>query len=93
MFPCASYDVKAAIRSFSARADPFHLEPLRLSITGASAGGNLTVLTAVTFGESIQVVAKQRKATEVQAAANHLDQSSDIQCGVSLDAAFLLMRR
>ncbi|MDB4809972.1 hypothetical protein OAH34_02130 [bacterium] len=45
------------------------------------------MLTAVTFGESLQVVAKQRKATEVQAAANHLDQSSEIQCGVSLDGA------
>jgi len=76
MFPAAIYDVKAAIRWLRAHAGKFHLDPKRFGITGGSAGGNIAVLTAVTFGDS-----------RFEGPANHLDQSSEIQCVVSLYGA------
>ncbi len=76
MFPAAIYDVKAAIRWLRAHAGEFHLDPDRFGITGGSAGGNIAVLTAVTFGDS-----------RFEGPANHLDQSSEIQCVVSLYGA------
>ena len=76
MFPAAIYDVKAAIRWLRAHAGEFHLDPERFGITGGSAGGNIAVLTAVTFGDS-----------RFEGPANHLDQSSEIQCVVSLYGA------
>jgi hypothetical protein len=50
--------------------------PKRFGITGGSAGGNIAVLTAVTYGDS-----------RFEGPANHLDQSSEIQCVVSLYGA------
>lgn len=76
MFPAAIYDVKAAIRWLREHAGEFHLDPKRFGITGGSAGGNIAVLTAVTFGDS-----------RFEGRANHLDQSSEIQCVVSLYGA------
>lgn len=76
MFPAAIYDVKAAIRWLRAHAKEFHLDPKRFGITGGSAGGNIAVLTAVTFGDS-----------RFEGPANHLDQSSEIQCVVSIYGA------
>jgi len=52
MFPAAIYDVKAAIRWLRANAKQYQLDPKRFGITGGSAGGNIAVLTAVTFGDS-----------------------------------------
>ncbi len=76
MFPAAIYDVKAAIRWLRAHAKKYHLDPKRFGITGGSAGGNIAVLTAVTFGDS-----------RFEGPANHLDQSSEIQCVVSMYGA------
>jgi len=76
MFPAAIYDVKAAIRWLRANASEYHLDPKRFGITGGSAGGNIAVLTAVTFGDS-----------RFEGPANHLDQSSEIQCVVSMYGA------
>jgi pectinesterase len=76
MFPAAIYDVKAAIRWLRAHAREFHLDPKRFGITGGSAGDNIAVLTAVTFGDS-----------RFEGPANHLDQSSEIQCVVSIYGA------
>ena len=76
MFPAAIYDAKAAIRWLRAHAQNFHLDPDRFGITGGSAGGNIAVLTAVTFGDS-----------RFEGPGNHLDQSSEIQCVVSLYGA------
>ena len=73
MFPAAIYDVKAAIRWLRANAKTYHLDPERFGITGGSAGGNIAVLTAVTFGDP-----------RFEGPANHLDQSSEIQCVVSM---------
>ncbi len=76
MFPAAIYDVKAAIRWLRANAEKYQLDPKRFGITGGSAGGNIAVLTAVTFGDS-----------RFEGPANHLDQSSEIQCVVSMYGA------
>jgi len=76
MFPAAIYDVKAAIRWLRAHAKKYHLDPNRFGITGGSAGGNIAVLTAVTFGDS-----------RFEGPANHLDRSSEIQCVVSIYGA------
>jgi acetyl esterase/lipase len=76
MFPAALYDVKAAIRWLRAHAHKYHLDPKRFGITGGSAGGNIAVLTAVTFGDS-----------RFEGPANHLDQSSEIQSVVSMYGA------
>ena len=86
MFPAAIYDVKAAIRWLRAHADQFHLDPERFGITGGSAGGNIAVLTAVTFGDS-RFDAPQVVASQDEEPAHHLDQSSEIQCVVSLYGA------
>ncbi len=76
MFPAAIYDVKAAIRWLRAHANKYQLDPKRFGITGGSAGGNIAVLTAVTFGDS-----------RFEGPANHLEQSSEIQCVVSMYGA------
>ncbi len=76
MFPAAIHDVKAAIRWLREHANQYHLDPNRFGITGGSAGGNIAVLTAVTFGDS-----------RFEGPANHLDQSSEIQCVVSMYGA------
>jgi len=75
-FPAAVYDVKAAVRWLRASAAKYDLDPRRIGITGGSAGGNIAVLTAVTFGDK-----------RFEGPGNHLDQSSDIQCVVSLYGA------
>ena len=73
MFPAAIYDVKAAIRWLRAKSRAYHLDPGRFGITGGSAGGNIAVLTAVTYGDP-----------RFEGPANHLNQSSEIQCVVSM---------
>ncbi len=76
MFPAAIYDMKAAIRWLRACAHDFHLDPKRFGIAGGSAGGNIAMLTAVTCGDS-----------RFEGPADHLDQSSELQCVVSLYGA------
>ena len=75
-FPAAVYDVKAATRWLRAHAAKYDLDPKRIGITGGSAGGNIAGLTAVTFGDK-----------RFEGPGNHLDQSSEIQCVVSLYGA------
>jgi len=75
-FPAAVYDVKAATRWLRAHAAKYDLDPKRIGITGGSAGGNIAVLTAVTFGDK-----------RFEGPGKHLDQSSEIQSVVSLYGA------
>ena len=75
-FPAAVYDVKAATRWLREHAAKYDLDPKRIGITGGSAGGNIAVLSAVTFGDQ-----------RFEGSGNHLDQSSEIQCVVSLYGA------
>jgi acetyl esterase/lipase len=49
-FPAAVEDVKAAVRWLRANAASYHIDPRRIAVWGASAGGYLAALTGVTCG-------------------------------------------
>lgn len=76
-FPAQVHDIKAAIRFLRAKSDLFHLNTQRIAIIGSSAGGHLAALVGVTNG------VKELEGTE----GEHLTQSSDVQCIVSLYGA------
>ncbi|MBL9130428.1 MAG: alpha/beta hydrolase [Verrucomicrobiaceae bacterium] len=76
-FPAQIHDIKAAIRFLRAKSGLFHLNTDKIAIIGSSAGGHLAALVGVTNGH---------KALEGQI-GEHLDQSSDIACIVSLYGA------
>lgn len=66
-FPAQIEDVKAAIRWFRAHAGEYHLDPNRIGVMGASAGGHLVCLLGVT--------GKERRFD----VGENLDQSSEVQ--------------
>ena len=76
-FPAQAHDIKAAIRFLRAKSDLFHIDTKRIAIIGSSAGGHLAALVGVTNGH---------KLFEGQI-GEHLEQSSDIACIVSLYGA------
>lgn len=76
-FPAQIHDIKAAIRFLRAKSSLFHLNTDKIAIVGSSAGGHLAALTGVTNG---------LQALEGDI-GEHLDQSSDIACIVSLYGA------
>ena len=76
-FPAQIHDIKAAIRFLRAKSELFHVNTSRIGIIGSSAGGHLAALVGVTNGH---------KALEGRI-GGHLDQSSDVQCIVSLFGA------
>ena len=76
-FPAQIHDIKAAIRFLRAKAELFHIDAKRIAIIGSSAGGHLAALVGVTNGH---------KELEGKV-GDHLDQSSDVQCIVSLFGA------
>ncbi len=47
-FPAAVDDIKVAIRYLKANAEKYHIDPERIIVTGASAGGYLAVMVGVT---------------------------------------------
>lgn len=76
-FPAQVHDIKAAIRFLRAKSGLFHIDSKRIAIIGSSAGGHLAALVGVTNGH-----------TELEGkVGEHLDQSSDVQCIVSLFGA------
>lgn len=76
-FPAQIHDIKAAIRFLRAKASLFHLNTDKIAIIGSSAGGHLAALVGVTNGH-----------TELEGKiGEHLDQSSDVACIVSLFGA------
>lgn len=77
VFPAQVHDIKAAIRFLRAKSDFYHINTKRISIIGSSAGGHLAALVGVTNGHA----KLEGKVGE------HLDQSSDVQCIVSLYGA------
>jgi len=72
IFPAQIQDCKAAIRWLRAHAKEYGYDPKRVAVWGASAGGHLAALLAVTG---------QVRDFDV---GENLDQSSAIQCGVDL---------
>lgn len=67
LFPAQIQDCKAAIRWLRAHAQQYNLDPERIGVWGASAGGHLVALLGATNGNRIFDVGE------------HLDQSSDVQ--------------
>ena len=77
VFPAQVHDIKAAIRFLRAKSDTLHINTQRIGIVGSSAGGHLAALVGVTNGHQ-----------ELEGAVGeHLRQSSDVQCIVSLFGA------
>ena len=72
IFPAQIEDCKAAIRWLRAHAKDYGYDPKRVAVWGASAGGHLTALLAVTG---------QMRDFDV---GENLDQSSAVQCAVDL---------
>ena len=72
IFPAQIEDCKAAIRWLRAHAKEYGYDPKRVAVWGASAGGHLTALLAVTG---------QMRDFDV---GENLDQSSAVQCAVDL---------
>ncbi len=77
VFPVQIHDLKAAIRFLRAKSELFHLNTSRIAIIGSSAGGHLAALVGVTNGNKVL------EGT----IGEHLDQSSEVQCIVSLFGA------
>ena len=69
VFPAQIEDCKAAIRWLRANADKYHLDPDRIGVWGASAGGHLVALLGTTAG-----------VKEWDRHGGNLDQSSRVQC-------------
>jgi acetyl esterase/lipase len=76
-FPAQIHDIKAAIRYLRARAVDYGYDATRIGIIGSSAGGHLAALVGVTNGH------KDLEGL----VGDHLKQSSDVQCTVSLFGA------
>ena len=51
VFPAQLEDVKAAIRYLKAHSERYGIDPERFGVMGESAGGHLTVMTALTGGQ------------------------------------------
>ncbi len=77
VFPAQIHDIKAAIRFLRAKSELYRIATKRIAIIGSSAGGHLAALTGVTNGHA----ELEGKVGE------HLNQSSDVQCIVSLYGA------
>jgi acetyl esterase/lipase len=76
-FPAQIHDIKAAIRFLRAKSGLFRLNGSRIAIIGSSAGGHLAALVGVTNGH----LGLEGSIGE------HLGESSEVQCTVSLFGA------
>lgn len=75
--PAAIYDLKACVRWIRTHAEKYNFDPNAIGITGGSAGGHLSVLTAVTNGDR-----------RFEGTSNHMDVSSDINAVLSFYGPF-----
>lgn len=76
-FPAQVHDIKAAIRFLRAKSKTYGLDPQRVIIAGASAGGHLAALVGVSHGvEALEGVV-----------GNHLAESTAVQAIVSFYGA------
>jgi acetyl esterase/lipase len=75
-FPAAVEDSKAAVRWLRANAEKYHVNPQRIGVTGASAGGTLALYLGVTGDKK-----------EYEGDGGNSDESSAVQCVVSFFGA------
>lgn len=73
IFPAQIHDAKAAIRWLRANAEKYHVDPERIGVTGASAGGHLSLLVGLTDKDS-----------KLEGESGHPDQSSRVQAVVNV---------
>ncbi|HQY87096.1 MAG TPA: alpha/beta fold hydrolase [Tepidisphaeraceae bacterium] len=71
-FPAQIHDVKGAVRFLRAHADEYDINPLRIAVAGASAGGHLAALLSTSGGVQ----------TLEGASGGNLDQSSRVMAVV-----------
>jgi len=71
-FPAAVHDVKAALRWMRANAAKYQIDPMRIGVTGSSAGGHLAQFLGVTAGMK-----------EFEGDGGNADQSSRVACVVN----------
>ncbi len=102
-FPAQIHDIKAAIRFLRANAERFHLDPDRIVIVGASAGGHLAALAGVsdgvqelegTLGEYTSVSSRVQAIVSFYGASNLqsiLSQSTEHGLSVRVPALQLLL--
>jgi len=72
-FPAQIHDCKAAVRWLRANADEYHVDPERVGVTGASAGGHLSLLVGLTSPED-----------GLEGDGGNADQSSRVQAVVNV---------
>ena len=75
--PAAIYDIKACVRWIRANAETYKFDENAIGITGGSAGGHLSALTAVTNGDK-----------RFEGTANNLEFSSEINAVLSFYGPF-----
>jgi acetyl esterase/lipase len=71
-FPAAIFDTKAAVRWMRANAAGYHIDPLRVGVTGGSAGGHLAQFLGVTAN-----------VKEFEGDGGNASQSSAVACVVN----------
>ncbi|WP_178945559.1 alpha/beta hydrolase [Kocuria sp. TGY1127_2] len=72
-FPAQLNDAKTAVRFFRSQANEFDIDPTRIAVSGASAGGHLAQLLAATPDSGIPYLEGQ----------GGLSESTDVTCAVS----------
>jgi acetyl esterase/lipase/catechol 2,3-dioxygenase-like lactoylglutathione lyase family enzyme len=72
-FPAQIEDCKAALRWLRAHAQQYHLDPARVGVIGASAGGHLAALLGTSGG-----------VKDLEGAGGNVDQSSRVQAVIDL---------
>lgn len=73
IFPAQIHDAKTSIRWMRANADKYHVDPKRIGVTGASAGGHLSLLVGLTDAES-----------KLEGEGGHADESSRVHAVVNV---------
>ena len=73
IFPAQIHDAKAAVRWLRANAKNYHVDPDRIGVTGASAGGHLSLLVGLTD-----------PAANLEGDSGSPDQSSRVQAVVNV---------
>lgn len=73
-YPFAIYDIKAAVRFLRAHSKEFDIDTTQLGIAGASAGGKLAALVALTNGQ-----------THYEGKANDIEQDSSLDFLIVMD--------
>ena len=72
-FPAAVHDVKAAVRWLRANAKTYGIDPMRVGVTGGSAGGHLAQFLGVTSG-----------VRQFEGDGGNAEQSSSVACVVNV---------